>query len=250
MGAGVYYIGQKAQKGLSEGVAKGMKDVVSGIQFPSISMPNITMPSITMPNITMPNINLTMPNIDLSAIIPSLGQSQPQSKEIYNVNGTSIRSVPVTVESKPIDQSSGSYLPPITDILKSGGLFGGLSQPPKTNIQTPSTPIPTKSTAQGGTGIWIPDNKVSGGGYFIQDNLSDYAKQFVGGTENSNYKELAKQFQQNSTPSSPIPSEPPRGNSGDAAKDKAAMDAWAKQNSAAALGGWYQDEATHTWRQR
>lgn len=164
--AAVFFLGESVKKGISQGAGEFAKN----IQLPNFS-----------PSITLPNINVTMPNINLGIT--------NQGEKIADAAGRGVASV------LPGGLALYDYLSRSGQSAANGGGSTGPTQSPentslwsgntnaarKADIEkngigplfaaSPTVPTSNLSASSGGGGgIWVPDPKVQGGGYYVQDN--------------------------------------------------------------------------------
>lgn len=171
IGAGAIVFGSKVAKGMERGIG----DLGKNIQLPSFSfsmpdikMPDIKMPDITLPSITVPNIVMPSDNTQIAkAITEGLKNASPLP------NSTEQMLIDLINQYRPgyiIPKQPDPGATPLPSDTKTGTLAGWFS-----GIQkdfTPSQAAPTKSTSQGGNGIfvengdkdyYVPDNSLYGG---------------------------------------------------------------------------------------
>lgn len=223
--AGLMWYGDKLVK-------DGSKTLAENLKLPFSGGVNVTMPNI---NLGMPNINLGISGLNGDKVLEAAGQGI-----INNISGAGglialyDQLTGKQVETPTVPASSTRLASSNTNAARTAqiqaGTFwqGGIFTQGATDNRTNQGP--TSSSSSGGSGIWVTDPKVQGGGYYVEDR-SKYGW--------AGLPSLSAPSNASSQPFIPtIQSD----------ADKAVIEAQAKANSLVNQQGWYIKDGV--WRQR
>lgn len=210
---GIWDMGKNVKSGLEKGIGNGL-----GSFLPDV---NVTMPSIRLPDVNLPSINLGVG-------ISGLGDKLVQEATTWFQGSTPNSTGPIVPASNPLSSANTNQArkAAVQDgTFWSGGIF-------TSDLTAPPTPSVQKSTGEGGNGIFVENGDKD---YYVPDNS------LYGGSSGMPAPQVVK------SDSPVVPSAPTITN---APEDFKAVEEWSKKNSGTALGGWYVDSVTNTWRQR
>lgn len=210
--------GQSLGKKIGDGLYGGL----SNIKMPFAGGVNLTTPNIYFPDIKLPDVNIG--TASGGGAITSVWNLVTRKDQVDGYTGTTVPASSTILASANTNSARKAQL--------DAGTFwqGGVFVDPDDRDIPPAVTTSRAVDANGG-GIWVPDPKVQGGGYYIADN-SVYGKAGLPLVSTEKPPNASSIF----TPT--IRSE----------ADKRVIEAQAKANSLVNQQGWYIKDGV--WRQR